>query len=642
MQPESRTQTPDPFRELRWGDIEEWVGLKTTSRGRDYQSEGRVKEIKLTPGGNLLAIVQGIIEYFTEVAMENGELSALFTCPVSYNCKHGVATVLEYLELLKQGKEVPVLSEGDPILIKVRSRREETETFETIRNLKGSRPPLQEWLEGLNKEELIDILVEFSEKSPVLGSYLRDRQDLETENIAGIIGGIYSELDLLREEAQEYDPWNYEGEKPDFSNVQARMESLLDAGHYDELAEIGKEIMNRYEEIMGYDQEGEIGRGISGCMSIVFEALSGSSRPAHERMLDAFELELKDDYSIIDEHAFWDEEFSPEEWKSFAKILKARLREIDEGYFPGYSEWDRDFVVDQLAWALQNAGLFEEAVLLCEREAEETGSYVRLVEMLLDAGQKEKAKEWIYRGIRETRKEKPGIAHRLRQTLIEIKEKEGDWLFTAALQAEEFFRDPKLSTYLNMQGAAEKTGVWQELGKIAHGYLEKGEMPETRAKNRDETSVFPGVLPETGLLEPDSFKEIEAPVLDLLIKIAIKEKAPDEVIRWYGELKKGGEAAKRYAYYIDENEIANAVYEKYPDTALEIWKKLAEDLIFKTKVDAYREAAVHLQKVKETMEALGQEREWEIYLREIREKNKRKTRLLEILDTLGKDRIIEG
>jgi uncharacterized Zn finger protein len=263
------------------------------------------------------------------------------------------------------------------------------------------------------------------------------------------------------------------------------------------------------------------------------------------------------------------------------------------------------------------------------------------VEVLLEAGQKEKAVEWIYRGVRKTQEEKPGIAHQLRQALLGIKEKDGDLFFAAALQAEEFFRDPEFSSYFKMKEKAEKAGVWQEVREIAHRYLEKGDMPAIQAKNRAETSILPGIFPATGLLEPDSFEAIKPPVLDLLIKIAIEEKAPDEVIRWYEELKKGGESAKSYAHYIDENKIANAVHEKYPDIALEIWKKLAEELIFKTKVDAYREAAVHLRKIKETMEARGQKREWEIYLRGIREENKRKRRLIEILDTLGTDRIIE-
>ena len=180
--------------------------------------------------------------------------------------------------------------------------------------------------------------------------------------------------------------------------------------------------------------------------------------------------------------------------------------------------------------------------------------------------------EWIYRGIGKTREEKPGMAHSLRNLLIETKEKEGDLFFAAALQAEEFFRTPEFSSYFKMKEKAEKAGVWQEVRKTAHRYLEKGDLPAIQAKNRAETSILPGILPVTGLLEPDSFGDIKPPVLDLLIKIAIEEKAQDEVIRWYEELKKGGEAEKSYGYYIDENQIANAVREKYPEIALEIWK----------------------------------------------------------------------
>jgi len=637
----SENESAEPFRELKWSDIEEWAGSKTTSKGEDYQRSGRVEEIRRTPEGGLLAMVRGRKEYFTEVTLKDGELSSICTCPVGGDCKHGVATVLEYLNLLQHGIKVPLLSENDLLLLRVRRMHEGPEAFESRKTRKNSRPPLREWLYGIEKAELIDILVEFSEKSPSLGSYLRDRQDLETEDIGGIIRGISSELDLLWEEAQEYDPWSYGSTMPDFSNVQNRMESLLDSGHYDELVDIGKEIMNRYDDIMEYDQEGEISMELSSCMSIVFEALSESPRPVHERMFQAFEFELKDEYDVIGEHAFWGEDFSREEWKNFAETLKTRLREIDEGYYPDYSSWDRKRVADRLVHALKNAGLFEEAIPICEREAEATGSYDRLVEVLLEAGRKEKAVEWIYRGIGKTREEKAIIAVRLRNILIEIKEKEGDVLFAAALQAEEFFRDPDFSSYLDMWKAAEKARVWQEVREMAHRYLEKGELPAVRGDKKEETSILPGILPATGLMGPDPFEDIKPPALYLLIKIAIEEKAPDEVIRWYGELKEGGEEAKRYAYYIDENKVASAIHEKYPDTAIEIWKKLAEELISRTKVDAYREAAVHLRKIKGAMESRGQKREWEIYLSGIRKDNKRKRRLIEILDKLETDRIIE-
>ena len=143
--------------------------------------------------------------------------------------------------------------------------------------------------------------------------------------------GIYSELDELWRETRDYDFWSYEDEDvPDFSDVQVRLESLLDSGHPDELLDIGKELMDRYDGIAEYDEEGEIGTKISSCMDVVFRALSQSSLPAHEKMLYALEIELKDNYNILNEHTFWKEDFTPEEWRLFAEALKFRLQEAEK------------------------------------------------------------------------------------------------------------------------------------------------------------------------------------------------------------------------------------------------------------------------------------------------------------------------
>lgn len=89
-----------------------------------------------------------------------------------------------------------------------------------------------------------------------------------------------------------------------------------------------------------------------------------------------------------------------------------------------------------------------------------------------------------------------------------------------------------------------------------------------------------------------------------------------------------------------EEEIANAVKDKYPEVAIGIWKNIAEDLISKTKVSSYEEASMYLRKIKETLESIGKTEEWEAYLRQIREANRLKKKLLEILDRLEKTRII--
>ncbi|HEX2958543.1 MAG TPA: SWIM zinc finger family protein, partial [Chitinispirillaceae bacterium] len=107
------SKTARAFKELKWSDLQDWAGGKATAKGIKYQEEGRVKEIKCTSSGSLVARVEGTIEYFTEVSLKNGKLSSVCTCPVGHDCKHGVAAVLEYLDLIEQGEDVPVVYEED-------------------------------------------------------------------------------------------------------------------------------------------------------------------------------------------------------------------------------------------------------------------------------------------------------------------------------------------------------------------------------------------------------------------------------------------------------------------------------------------------------------------------------------------------
>ncbi|WP_410508567.1 SWIM zinc finger domain-containing protein [Methanosarcina hadiensis] len=644
----SESKNSDPFKELKWSDLQDWAGGKATAKGIKYQEEERVKEIKRTPEGSLIARVEGTNDYFTEIFLKEGKLSSLCTCPVGHDCKHGVASILEYLELAEQGEEV-LASEEDPFIVKARQEYAETENSALGAEESSSRA-LREYLQSLTKTELIDILVVFAEKNTMLGRYLSERQTLAAESVEEIVGEVYSEIDELLEEAGT-EQKGYESDAPDFLDLQVGLESLLDAGHPDELLEIGKELMGRYEKIADYDEEGEIRTKISFCMDVVFEALARSSLPVHEKMLYMLEIELMDNYNILNEHSFWKKDFPPEEWKLFTESVKTKLGETERKENPLYgSLWQRDYAVDRLIDALGKAGLSEEIIPVCEKEAEKTGNYARLVRVLLDSGQKEKAEEWIYRGVRDTREYEPEIANQLWKILLEIREEEGNWPFATALETEEFFRSPDMAGYLSVQEAAKKAGKWEEVRAAIHNYLKNGELPagpgKTRkpragkGENKEEISILPGVLPGTGLLGVELLKKVKPPVLDLLIKIAIHEGDPQEVVHWYEELKKGEE--EEYWHSISESEIANSVKEKYPEIALDIWKRLAEGLISETKVGSYEEASAYLRKVKKTLETSGKKEEWEAYLSGIKEANKRKIRLLEILDTLGEDRIIEA
>lgn len=634
------SKNTDLFKELRWSDIQEWAGEKATSKGIKYQEEQRVKEIKCTPEGSLIARVQGTMDYFTEVSLENGKLSSICSCPVGFDCKHGVATVLEYLERVEQGEEVPLTAEEDSLLVRTRKGYTGIEAS-GIDDLQKSSQNLREFLEKLERSELVEILVYFAEKDPLIGRYLRDRKDLASAKPVVILSEVYSEMAELFKEARDYDYWKYEGEDlPDFSDFQVRLKSLLDSGHPDELLRIGKELMDRYDEIAAYDEGDEIGTKISFCMDIVFRALSESSLSAHKKMLYALEIELKDTHGILDELPLWKEDFNQEEWRLFSEALKVQLREAEiEENDLYYSSWERDYVIDRLVDALKKSGLSKEIIPICELEAEISGSYTRLVRELLDSGEKEKAEEWIFGGIKEIGDEDPETIHQLRQILFEIKESEGNWPFIAALETEEFFKHPQLSSYIRMQEAARRIGKWHEIREAAIRYLRSGELDAKLMGPAEKTSILPGILPKTGLLEIGTLKEINHPAIKLLIEIAIKENNPEEVIYWYRRFKEEGGNVEGHSTVI-EKEIANAVKDKYPEVAIEIWKKLAERLISETTVSSYEAASVYLRKIKETLEAAGKNKEWEIYLKEIKEINKRKRKLFEILGRLDKDKII--
>jgi uncharacterized Zn finger protein len=154
-------------------------------------------------------------------------------------------------------------------------------------------------------------------------------------------------------------------------------------------------------------------------------------------------------------------------------------------------------------------------------------------------------------------------------------------------------------------------------------YLETGKHPE-------KMPSWP--LPETGVagireVRPGSFPAIEA-----LIDIAMAEKRIDDVIRWYDERK------PKKSYWLGDHykddQIAAAVADQYPDRAVAIWKKLAEEEIALTKPKAYEVAAVYLRKAKKLMGKTEQKGDWQKYIADLRRANERKRRLVEIIDRL--------
>jgi len=147
-------------------------------------------------------------------------------------------------------------------------------------------------------------------------------------------------------------------------------------------------------------------------------------------------------------------------------------------------------------------------------------------------------------------------------------------------------------------------------------------------------------LPDTGLSGAEGRRQTHFPAIETLIDIAISEKRPDDVIRWYDQRK----PHRGYGDWFESRDdgVAGAVADTYPERAVAIWKRLVENQISLTKPAAYEGAAVFLRKAHQLLKKQGKEKGWENYIQELRRANKTKRRFVEIFDRLGGRRIIEG
>jgi len=426
--------------------------------------------------------------------------------------------------------------------------------------------------------------------------------------------------------------WQNEGFTPDYSGIRKKLETLLKAGHADEVLTLGRELVTtgtRQVEVSHDDSETAM--EIADCMPVIVEALDRSFLDAADKLNWALDAVLEDQFEVCEAFAEYLHRRHPKSaWHTFADRLLTRLNGLrsTKGADDFSRNYERDRLSDWAIHALEQAGRKKEIIPFCETEAPKTGSYDRLVERLVQERRYEDGERWIKEGIRAIGEKWPGIAAGLRDKLRQIRTVEKNWPAVAAMQAEELVRRPSRQAFTECKKACGRVKAWPKVREHLLRYLEKGELPWKQ-------KGWP--LPESGLDAPRAERKDRFPLVDDLIGIAILEKKPDQVLYWYDQLPK-----KRFGWHgVDDDEIAQAVQTHAPDRAVVIWKNKAERLIAQVKPGAYQEAAKYLRKAAKVMRREKKLAEWESYLKELREQHLRKRRLIEILDGLDGKAIVK-
>jgi uncharacterized Zn finger protein len=104
------------------------------------------------------------------------------------------------------------------------------------------------------------------------------------------------------------------------------------------------------------------------------------------------------------------------------------------------------------------------------------------------------------------------------------------------------------------------------------------------------------------------------------------------MLGWYDVIRQGNRPGLFYGDL--RPTVARAVEESHPDRAIGIWEELAAQAIARTNIGAYEDAARFLERSGQIEERRGNRAAWQNRVRDLRERERRKWRLREILDGL--------
>jgi len=615
------------FAKLTLNDLNEWAGTKIVSRGRNYQRQGRVCDLAITEDDKLISWVDGTERYATKVFMnDSGLLDSICTCPYGWNCKHAVAVVFEYLKQVEDNLPLPRASRDDARLKLLEDEDRDNEPIDNETAApEDTRKEINQFLIGKTKAQLIELIHEIAQQHPEIAQALEDRRQLSSGHTEKLVARLRREIQEIGDQPGWRDYWRDDGYTPDYSGIRKKLETLLGAGHADEVLALGWELVSiGIHQVEESQDEGETGFEVTSCMPVIVEALDQASLDIADKLDWALDAVLKDEYEVCEAFTEYLHRKHPKSaWKALADRLLVRLKEMkcSKGADDFSRYYERDRLSDWAIHALDRSGRRDEIIPLCETEAKKTGNYKRLVDLLVSARRYEEAERWILDGILAVEDKWPGIAAGLRDKLLEIRTRQKNWPEVAAIRVEEFVRRPSRHAFTDCKKAAVKLNTWPEVRDALLQYLEKGELPW-------EQKGWP--LPDSGLEAPITKQKVRFPMVTDLIEVAILEKTPEQVLYWYDRFLE-----KRDRWYsVNDDEVATAIRTHAQDRAVSIWKSKAERLIAQVKPQAYLEAGKYLRKASKVMADARKQAEWHEYLQSLRGQHARKIRLIEVLDSL--------
>ena len=568
------------------------AGERSFGRGEAYFADGAVRSLKRRAGG-IKAVVVGTRTYRVRLRVEDGALDYDCTCPVGRDgafCKHCVAVGLAWRadegggEATSRDDQPPPFSEDD----------------------------LRDYLAGLNKEDLVALLLDRAQEDERLHRGLMVRAAHGTPANADL--RVWK--DAL-DDALETGGFVHYREAYDYASgveeVIESLEDLLRAGQAKgviELAEHGLEAVEQCLENVD-DSDGWMGGHLDRLQELHLEACRQARPDPVDLAERLFEWEMATDFDTFYKAAAVYAEILGEAglaaYRRLAEADWAKVRTLGPGDDDPQRYGRRHGITSVMEAVAEASGDLDALVAVKSRDLSFPYAFLQIAEICQDAGNPDLALDWAERGWRAfsgTQRDE-----RLRAFIAEAYQGRGRHDEAVTLVWEAVAETPSLETFRQLEQHAGRAGQWPAWREKAL-VLIRERIADRQAKPPDQPSW----------MRPPSRDH------SLLVQILLHEGDQDGAWR---EAETGGCSEGLWLALAERRETS------HPGDSVRVYKGHVAALLRNTGNRIYEEAVGFLEKIRTLLARSGQEAEFRLLVTEIRATHRRKRNLMKMLDGKG-------
>lgn len=558
------------------------AGDVTYLRGLAYANEGRVGELAIQDGV-LVAHVRGTETYTVRLDTEKPGLSYDCTCPVGDEvrfCKHCVAVGLVWL-----------MARGEPLTVTPRPRPAE--------------PPMDRvraFLERQDAETLRTLLLAEADANENL------RERLLLRDAAG--GADAASLERLRnaiDRATTIPDFIDYDEAASYAGVLDKMVDAIESFAQANPAaaiELTEHAIWQVEDALQSvdDSDGMVGDVLRGLQEVHLHACTDARPDPAALAQRLFEGEMRSEFETfagaVEAYGELMGGAGLTEYRRLAHAAWDRLPALGPGERDansGTRRWTLTRIMERLA---KLTGSLEERVAVHSRDLSGPHAFLKIAEIYLEAGDRDKAMEWARRGLEAF---PSGVGDRLCVFLAEEHHRRGEHEQAMELVWAVFGRRPYLAEYQLLKQHADQSRTWTSWRERA--------LTRIREHAQQRTA---GMIHLPGRA-PDQRSE--------LVRVFLWERDTEAAWR---EAQEGGCSPDLWL------QLAKARAADHPADALAVYRSQVDRILVNTGERAYAEAVKLLPRVREIMNRLGED--FSTYITHLRVTHKRRRRLLEMLD----------